>query len=82
MNNGGTTIKNALATVVKSSAPHLAVQKIHLLVNPVHSQVVIKNRTVQSGKIHETNVNCAIAITEKLFAQNDVHRNNVKMDRF
>ena len=81
MNNGRTTIKNVLATAVKLNARHLAVPKIHSLENPVHSQVAKRNRTVQSGKIHEINVNCAIVIMEKLFVQNDVHQSNVKMDR-
>ena len=82
MNNGGTTIKNVLATAVKLNARHLAVPKIHSLENPVHNQVARRNRTVQSGKIQEINVNCAIVIMEKQFVQNDVHRSNVKMDRF
>ena len=82
MNNGGTTIKNVLATVVKLNALHRAVPKIHSLENHVHNQVARRNRTVQSGKIHEINANCATVIMEKLFVQSDVHRNNVKMDRF
>ena len=81
MSNGGTTTKNVLATVVKLNAQHLAAQKTHSLENLVHNQVVKRNRTVQSGKIHETNANCAIAIMEKLFVQNDVHLNNAKMGR-
>ena len=82
MNNGGITIKNALATVAKLNAQHLGARTIHLLENRVLNQVARKNRTAQSGKIHETNVNCVIVIMGKLFAQNDVRRNNAKMARF
>ena len=82
MNNGGTMIKNVLATVAKSNVRHLATQKIHLLESHVDNQVVRRSRTVQSGKIHEINANCATVIMEKLFVQSDVHPNNVKMGRF
>ena len=82
MNNGGTMIKNVLATEAKSNVRHLATQKIHSLESLVDNQVVRRNHTVQSGKIHEINANCAIVIMEKLFVQSVVHPNNVKMDRF
>ena len=82
MNNGGTMIKNVLATVAKSNVRHLATQKIHSLESLVDNQVVRRSRTVQNGKIHEINANCATVIMEKLFVKSDFHRNNVKMDRF
>lgn len=82
MNNGGTMIKNVLATVAKSNVRHLATQKIHSLESLVDNQAVRRNHTVQSGKIQEINANCATVIMEKLFVQSDVHLNNVKMDRF
>ena len=80
-NNGGTTTKNVLAIAEKLNARHLVARKIHSLENLVHNQVVRRNRMVQSGKIQETNANCAIVITEKQFVQNDAHRNNAKMDK-